>query len=94
MHRHFDEECDGVLGDYSVEDKLEDLSRGIRVARVDSVKADYLAVMTNHETLLRQDCQLHLDHELLGMYGPPRRRKRNVRVSQVGLRKCIRPLLE
>src|SRR5229473_3539300 len=25
------------------------------------------------------------------MYGPPRRRKRNVRMSQVGLRKCIRP---
>ena len=66
MHRHFDEECDGVLGDYSAEDKLEDLSRGIRVARVDSVKADCLAVMTNHETLLRQDCQLHLDHGELG----------------------------
>ena len=31
---------------------------------------------------------------LLGMYGPPLRRKRKVRVSQVGLRKCIRPLLE
>ena len=30
----------------------------------------------------------------LGMYGPPLRRKRNVRMSQVGLRKCIRPLLE
>ncbi len=29
-----------------------------------------------------------------GMYGPPLRRKRNVRMSQVGLRKCIRPLLE
>src|SRR6266852_5537833 len=29
-----------------------------------------------------------------GMYGPPLRRKRNLRVSQVGLRKCIRPLLE
>ena len=28
------------------------------------------------------------------MYGPPLRRKRNVRVSQIGLRKCIRPLLE
>jgi hypothetical protein len=26
------------------------------------------------------------------MYGPPLRRKRNVRMSQVGLRKCIRPL--
>jgi hypothetical protein len=30
----------------------------------------------------------------LDMYGPPLRRKRNVRMSQVGLRKCIRPLLE
>ena len=29
-----------------------------------------------------------------GMHGPPLRRKRNVRMSQVGLRKCIRPLLE
>ncbi len=29
-----------------------------------------------------------------GMYGPPLLRKRNVRMSQVGLRKCIRPLLE
>src|SRR5713101_3009453 len=28
------------------------------------------------------------------MYGPPLRRKRNVRTSQIGLRKCIRPLLE
>jgi hypothetical protein len=28
------------------------------------------------------------------MYGPPLRRKRNVSMSQVGLRKCIRPLLE
>src|SRR5260370_42084466 len=28
------------------------------------------------------------------MYGPPLLRKRNVRMSQVGLRKCIRPLLE
>jgi hypothetical protein len=31
---------------------------------------------------------------LHGMYGPPLRRKRKVRVSQVGLRKCIRPSLE
>ena len=29
-----------------------------------------------------------------GMYGPPLRRKRNARMSEVGLRKCIRPLLE
>src|SRR5260221_8318318 len=28
------------------------------------------------------------------MYGPPPRRKRNLRTPQVGLRKCIRPLLE
>src|SRR5216684_8849014 len=34
------------------------------------------------------------DDQLTGMYGPPLRRKRNVRMSQVGLRKCIRPLLE
>src|SRR6266478_879569 len=32
--------------------------------------------------------------QLTGMYGPPLRRKRIVRMSQVGLRKCIRPLLE
>src|ERR1700752_4517038 len=32
--------------------------------------------------------------EIIGMYGPPLRRKRKVRMSQVGLRKCIRPLLE
>jgi hypothetical protein len=31
---------------------------------------------------------------LLGMYGPPLCRKRNVTMSQGGLRKCIRPLLE
>src|SRR5207249_2021558 len=31
---------------------------------------------------------------VIGMYGPPLRRKRNLRMSQVGLRKCIRPLLE
>ena len=31
---------------------------------------------------------------VIGMYGPPLRRKRKVRMSQVGLRKCIRPLLE
>src|SRR5229473_408891 len=30
----------------------------------------------------------------IGMYGPPPRRKRNLRTPQVGLRKCIRPLLE
>jgi hypothetical protein len=35
-----------------------------------------------------------LDEWLTGMYGPPLRRKRNVRMSQVGLRKCIRPLLK
>jgi lipid-binding SYLF domain-containing protein len=29
-----------------------------------------------------------------GMYGPPLCRKRNVGMSRVGLRKCIRPLLE
>src|SRR5882762_6437403 len=28
------------------------------------------------------------------MYGPPPRRKRNLKTPQVGLRKCIRPLLE
>ncbi len=28
------------------------------------------------------------------MYGPPRRRKRNVGMPQVGLRKCILPLLD
>jgi hypothetical protein len=28
------------------------------------------------------------------MYGPPLRRKQNVGMSRVGLRKCIRPLLE
>src|SRR6267378_3854263 len=31
---------------------------------------------------------------LIGMYGPPPRRKRNLKTPQVGLRKCIRPLLE
>jgi len=31
---------------------------------------------------------------ITGMYGPPLCRKRIVRMSQVGLRKCIRPLLE
>src|SRR5216684_3428583 len=40
------------------------------------------------------EARLCLDHRLSGMYGPPLRRKRNVRMSQVGLRKCIRPLLE
>src|SRR5712664_784090 len=31
---------------------------------------------------------------LIGMYGPPPRRKRNLKTPQVGLRKCIRHLLE
>src|SRR5216684_3549047 len=31
---------------------------------------------------------------VIGMYGPPPHRKRNLRTPQVGLRKCIRPLLE
>src|SRR5712664_4888299 len=31
---------------------------------------------------------------IIGMYGPPPRRKRNLKTPQVGLRKCIRPLLE
>jgi len=53
MYRQPDEECDRVLGDYSVEDKLEDVSRGICVASVDSVKAGCFGVMTNHEALLR-----------------------------------------
>jgi hypothetical protein len=30
----------------------------------------------------------------IAMYGPPLRHKRNVRLSQVGLRKCIQPLWE
>src|SRR5580692_4599453 len=47
------EERDGVLGDHSMEDKLEDVSRCIRVARVDSVKAGYVGIMTNHEVLLK-----------------------------------------
>src|SRR5258708_40091496 len=44
----------------------------------------------------RVDAPIRLwsDDGLTGMYGPPLRRKRNVRMSQVGLRKCIRPLLE
>ena len=53
MYRQPDEECDRVLGDYSVEDKLKDVSRGICVASVDSVKAGCFGVMTNHEALLR-----------------------------------------
>jgi hypothetical protein len=36
-----------------VEDKLEDVSRGICVASVDSVEAGCFGVMTNHEALLR-----------------------------------------
>jgi hypothetical protein len=47
------EQCDGVLGDYSVEDKLEDVSRGIRDASMDSGKAGCFGVMTNHEALMR-----------------------------------------
>ena len=43
---------------------------------------------------LRAWQQLWTYDEQPGMYGPPLRRKRNVRMSQVGLRKCIRPLLE
>jgi len=53
MYRQPDEKCDRVLGDYSVEDKLEDVSRGICVARMDSLKAGCFGVMTNHEALLR-----------------------------------------
>src|SRR6266852_7567928 len=53
MYRQPDEECDRVLGDYSVEDKLEDVSRGICVARMDSLKAGCFGVVTNHEALLR-----------------------------------------
>src|SRR6266851_4712512 len=40
------------------------------------------------------ESEFQTSHELTGMYGPPLRRKRIVRMSQVGLRKCIRPLLE
>jgi hypothetical protein len=53
MYRQSDEERDGVLGDHSLEDKLEDVSRCILVARVDSVKAGYVGIMTNHEVLLK-----------------------------------------
>jgi hypothetical protein len=62
MYRHPDEECDRILGDYSVEDKLEDVSRGVRVAGVDSVKAGRRgAIMTNREVLLRLSVNKH-DH--------------------------------
>jgi hypothetical protein len=43
---------------------------------------------------LRAWHRLWTDYGQPGMYGPPLRRKRNVRMSQVGLRKCMRPLLE
>src|SRR6266850_7726452 len=55
---------------------------GLRSATVrESDKSDFAA-----ERL--QSCRQ------IGMYGPPLRRKRNLRMPQVGLRKCIRPLLE
>ena len=53
MSRQSDEQCDGILGDHTVEDKLEDVSRGSGVARVDSGKARSFDVMTNREALLR-----------------------------------------
>ena len=45
MSRQPDEECNCLLGDNPLEDKLEDLSRGICVASVDSVKARYFEFM-------------------------------------------------
>jgi hypothetical protein len=41
VYRQHDEQCDCLLGDYTVEDKHEDVSRGARVAGVDSVKAGH-----------------------------------------------------
>src|SRR6267378_6009818 len=49
------------------------------------------------EVILRRDlfgsgCQrLFILRRIIGMYGPPPHRKRNLRTPQVGLRKCIRP---
>src|SRR5712664_3797382 len=51
------------------------------------------------ESYIRRSHALQREREcptswIIGMYGPPPRRKRNLRTPQVGLRKCIRPLLE
>jgi hypothetical protein len=53
LSQQLDEQCDGVLGDDPVEDKLEDISRGIRDASVGFGKAGCFGVMTNHEALMR-----------------------------------------
>jgi hypothetical protein len=54
-----------------------------------------LTLITVHGSSVRvSNFRLLVGEGLTGMYGPPLRHKRNVRMSQVGLRKCIRPLLE
>jgi hypothetical protein len=58
-------------------------------------KSDWKRITLLRKTSFKKRLKiLAADKRQTGMYGPPLRRKRNVRMSQVGLRKCIRPLLE
>ena len=61
---------------------------------LDAILSGPIDGQQREERATRADTLLPLNNGQPGMYGPPLRRKRNVRMSQVGLRKCIRPLLE